>query len=1198
MTTLASLYEETNFKALTYLVSVDGHNLPVGNRPREMSRSFAFGEVPTCSFKLKKPVPSYVTELATVQVFVGFNGIHAPWFNGTIDSVSPDVDGVRIQCSGQSKKLENPYRRTVVTLSSITANIAVTNLLIAAGIASYVVDLPAWTIGTVVAQTLEFQSYAEAIIKIAEVDGSPWYETPSGQIRVERRDPIPASTAFRTYFSGVLSNGSDGLGLSYAQPPGVTNASSLPRLRTLSMEKLIHDVRNEISVRGAVIDTTGPEGETISDPLETTARGPSPWIPNPPEYAAMVFQNELMDTAAKVAEVAVRYFSLYNRLVEEVTLTIEGDPEIYLGATIQIEDPSYTGISGKYFVKSFQCTISGGDYSTQITAVGGRLSGTTPKLDPFADFTWSSAPTAEEGTGGGSNPPSAKFQQQVPAGLPGGPAAGGLGVIVTFDGRSSKDFDGQIVSWAWSDDAGHAGSGSTITFVYDPAVVSTVAMTLTVTDNDGLTDAVTKSVTIKADEATGDPTGDDSAQGGGSIAIPILYCAADNKEMGSADGGQTYNDLAVGTGTFISVSSRVLDDGTKVSIFGTTTGQLVRSTDVCATGVVIYTIAGGPRVEFVWADVIDGGIWWACTNNGLLYRSADEGLNWSLYTDFGDGLPLNRIATPGNGGLFVYGGDTSKPETLIRLDRSKTGFWISIAIAGAFLTAIQVAGAGFSVQEAASREGSDLAVGFTGGVSPVIWYSPDIYQDGTNWSAAVGLGVGACKALAPGFAGAGDLLAVIASTTTYSSSDGINFTAGANPSPSQINHLFWEGLDGVYIGAAGGGIVKTLDHGETWGYIRPLGALTWPGGSVGRMISFEAAPQQPPDAELYVIESISTDPDLYRRLTVGNDWATKDGAPPALSTDLRYFSAGEMIHSERHQVGDGFLVSPDYGETWGAAAKPGADWTPLDANRSPGGRLWLAWVNSVPAPDLMRVYYSDDFGATIMLSKEQTYAQVSPISPGCVATHPTDANRIAVSSVGLGGDANLMVTTDGGATWIATLVLSIGVVLLPRLAWIGGRLVLVRDGGTAMRIDVSDDDGATWTTKFSKVTGAGSSLDVDIIRAGSTGALFAFVGEGAPTGVLVRSLDHGDTWTEIGAFPTAGISPVSVGNTNAMAYDLLTDSLYLTFQNEVVVRKLANASSRDWASVVAGDWESLPDFDPVSANRDAGDRGLAVIGNL
>jgi len=70
------------------------------------------------------------------------------------------------------------------------------------------------------------------------------------------------------------------------------------------------------------------------------------------------------------------------------------------------------------------------------------------------------------------------------------------GKTVTFDASNSSDTDGTIANYAWNFDDGSAGTGKTTTHVY--ASVGTYGVTLTVTDNDGLTDTDTKDVFVIA----------------------------------------------------------------------------------------------------------------------------------------------------------------------------------------------------------------------------------------------------------------------------------------------------------------------------------------------------------------------------------------------------------------------------------------------------------------------------------------------------------------------------------------------------------------------------------------------------------------------------------------------------------------------------------------------------------------------------
>lgn len=559
MASLKELYEEVNGKTLRAQVVVAGRIITP--QPRSISWSYAMGQTPTLTFETDNPAPAYVVPGASVIVYVGFNNRLAMVFNGRIESASPQATGLTVQASGQSKLLDNPYKRLVLTTDGVTTSSAlVTAILQAAKVQSYHVDLPAWTPGTIVQQPLQFTTYAEAVNKLAEPFGSPYYEMPTGQIRVELRDPVPAPAAFRTYFSGIIR--SDG---SWLLPPSITNANAQPRIRNLSVESLVREIRNKVAVRGAGVEEIGPDGETNVNVIETDADAPSPWIPDidgDPQFVEMVIDNELLDTAATVASVAARYVELYNRLWEGVNLSVEGDPEIFLGATVQVIDTMYTGTYAPYFVEGYTSTISGNDFSTELSLRGGRAAGTTPRIDPFAIFVWTnqyvSIPPKMDTQGLNSHslsPAAAKLKQFVPGG--GGDSNGtpGRKVIITFDGSRSVDPDGRIVSYDWADDLGRTGTDRVVTFAYEPDEAGSGQMTLTVTDDDGRTDAQTETFNINTESPYDgygtDPLGD---PGPTSIPDPDLTLSDDSEIVGLEGSLEDFSGDASRVLTFVAAS--------------------------------------------------------------------------------------------------------------------------------------------------------------------------------------------------------------------------------------------------------------------------------------------------------------------------------------------------------------------------------------------------------------------------------------------------------------------------------------------------------------------------------------------------------------------------------------------------------------------------------------------------------------------
>ena len=73
---------------------------------------------------------------------------------------------------------------------------------------------------------------------------------------------------------------------------------------------------------------------------------------------------------------------------------------------------------------------------------------------------------------------------QPPVADANGPYGGDVGASISFDGSASFDTDGTIESWEWDFGDGNTGSGETTTHTYATADVYTVS--LTVTDNDVL----------------------------------------------------------------------------------------------------------------------------------------------------------------------------------------------------------------------------------------------------------------------------------------------------------------------------------------------------------------------------------------------------------------------------------------------------------------------------------------------------------------------------------------------------------------------------------------------------------------------------------------------------------------------------------------------------------------------------------------
>lgn len=84
------------------------------------------------------------------------------------------------------------------------------------------------------------------------------------------------------------------------------------------------------------------------------------------------------------------------------------------------------------------------------------------------------------------------------------------GLTINFSGSKSWDFDGSLVSYSWNFGDGTTGTGLAVSHTY--TAVGTYQVSLTVTDNQGLTNTFTDSLIITSIDTTNDWT------------KPIAYC--------------------------------------------------------------------------------------------------------------------------------------------------------------------------------------------------------------------------------------------------------------------------------------------------------------------------------------------------------------------------------------------------------------------------------------------------------------------------------------------------------------------------------------------------------------------------------------------------------------------------------------------------------------------------------------------------
>jgi len=140
------------------------------------------------------------------------------------------------------------------------------------------------------------------------------------------------------------------------------------------------------------------------------------------------------------------------------------------------------------------------------------------------------------------------------------PSSAPTGTAITFDGTASYDLDGTVVSYSWAFGDGATGTGSVVTHSYSPAKTYTV--TLTVTDNGGVTGSTNSQVTITdrppVVSFTPSPT---TANTGQSIALSISVSDPDGSiSTTRVDWGDTITQLysgaiTIATHSYVSTGS-------------------------------------------------------------------------------------------------------------------------------------------------------------------------------------------------------------------------------------------------------------------------------------------------------------------------------------------------------------------------------------------------------------------------------------------------------------------------------------------------------------------------------------------------------------------------------------------------------------------------------------------------------------------
>ena len=168
--------------------------------------------------------------------------------------------------------------------------------------------------------------------------------------------------------------------------------------------------------------------------------------------------------------------------------------------------------------------------------------------------------------------------QAPTAALIANPSSGDVPLPVSFDGNTSTDADGTIVSYDWDFGDGQTDTGAIVSHTY--AAAGSFTVTLTVTDDDGATDTATTTIAVN-DPSNQAPTAALIANpSSGDVPLPVSF---DGNTSTDADGTIVSYDWDFGDGQ--------TDTGAIVSHTYDAVGSFTVTDDDGATDTATTTIA-------------------------------------------------------------------------------------------------------------------------------------------------------------------------------------------------------------------------------------------------------------------------------------------------------------------------------------------------------------------------------------------------------------------------------------------------------------------------------------------------------------------------------------------------------------------------------------------------------------------------------
>ena len=211
------------------------------------------------------------------------------------------------------------------------------------------------------------------------------------------------------------------------------------------------------------------------------------------------------------------------------------------------------------------------------------------------------------GCSGGVTTPPITTNQSPTASFTANPTSGIAPLGVSFNALSSSDSDGSIISYAWDFKDGNTGNGQTINHTFSST--GSYNVMLTVIDNEGATDSVTKTITVTDSITTNQsPTASFTANPTSGIApLGVSFNASNSSDSdgciisyawdfkdGNTGNGQTINHTFSSTGSYNVMLTVIDNEGATDSVTKTITVTYYNAEadfDVCENILIAFYAA-------------------------------------------------------------------------------------------------------------------------------------------------------------------------------------------------------------------------------------------------------------------------------------------------------------------------------------------------------------------------------------------------------------------------------------------------------------------------------------------------------------------------------------------------------------------------------------------------------------------------------